>query len=199
MSNSVEIVFSTYGCGIRSIGTFILMALLLTFIVIIAFRRSPPIDPEEKIAPTFPQGVDRLATYSILALVTLAIAAPAFAMALGQSNTSLVANGSQIEVQGCVLARPFRAVFDRAEMSATLRYQRRKNSRVIASLILRQQGQRTVRVGLGEGLVDQKLAEVVPEAMRSYAQQLREDGETVAPYLRQLLDEVMLKRTLPAA
>ncbi|MGE3366005.1 MAG: hypothetical protein AB7I34_21465 [Rhizobiaceae bacterium] len=188
MGDAVEIVFATSGCGARSAWAFVISGclLLLAGWLIISRASSPQSQqaPEPEIeVSAFPRQIDRLAFYSIVALAALATAVPAFAVAMGKSNSSLVASGEKIEVKGCVLARPFTSNFDRQEMEAKYRVVRGKG-KALHKLILSQEGLRTVEIGLGKIEVDSRLVQIVPEVMNLYARQLENDGEHVPAYLQ---------------
>lgn len=179
MDGNVEIIFSTDGCVPRTASALIISLVVLTVVAAARFFlpiltgnwRSTDSHPDND-----PPTMDRIAIYSIVALAALFLVAFAFAIALVPTNTSLLASGNRIEVRGCAKGRPFQSNFDRDFMSATHRivYVSRSNYH---ELVLRQKGQRTVTIRLGDYERDSKLALIAPEAMKVYAQSLKDKAK----------------------
>jgi hypothetical protein len=182
LDGNVEIIFSTNSCVSRFVFGFIIV--LISGIVLLGGRVALYILADKRWSTDAPPGtsdplkMDRIAIYSIIGLVVAFLVVFSLSMALSKTNTSLVASGNRIEVRGCVKGRPFVSNFDRDVMSATHRIVRNKRS-TYHDLVLRQKGQRTVEISLGNQATDSKLVLIAPEAMKLYAQWLRDAGKSV--------------------
>ncbi|PLP58224.1 hypothetical protein CYK37_15010 [Mesorhizobium loti] len=123
--------------------------------------------------------MDKAAALALNGLAGLFILVFAASIALTQTNKSLVVDGQRIEVNGCASARPFLSVFDKSQMTAAHRIERGRHA-IYHVLILKQKGQRTVDIRLGDNATDEKLTPVFPKAMQDYAEALRREGRPVA-------------------
>lgn len=191
LSSNVEIVFSTEGCFDRTVSDFIglFIGLIVVSVVGYVLRMRLRDWGTEKSERGYVK-LDRAAIYSLFTLVVIGIGALSLGNALRQTNTSLLAVGDRIEVRGCIRARQFRSSFDRDVMSATYKFVLGKSRRSNAhELVLRQKDQRTVKIKLGDPERDGKLVSIAPDAMKQYAQKLRDTGMTVPVALQHLVPE----------
>lgn len=178
MDGAIEIIFTTYECGARAVWTFLGVFVLLTALGSIVMVL-PVHSIQNAPAPEAQsEQLDRPIVYCLVGLALVLFCVFAAAVALGGSNTSLVAYPDRMEVRGCRYVRPFLAVFDRSEMTTTYRMKRHKNS-VSHMLRLRQEGQHTIYLSLGGGDTDQQFAQIFPTAMKDYADELTREGRSV--------------------
>lgn len=178
MDGVIEIIFSTDECGARTVWAFVGMFVLLTAIgslVLVlpvhSIWNAPAPEPQA-------EQLDRPIVCCLIGLAVALLCVFAAAFAAGISNTSLIAHPDRIEVRGCRYVRPFLTVFDRSEMTTTYRMKRHKNT-VSHMLRLRQEGQRTIYLNLGDGDTDQQFAQIFPQAMKDYADELTREGRNV--------------------
>lgn len=164
---AIEIVFATDGCAHRSLWGFValvaILSVAMTFVVLWQNRTQNALPG----AGPFPARLDRLAVYSFVGLIACLVIAMAFFGAMAQNLSKLVASGDTIEVTGCRLARSFRSVFDRSQMSTTYLTVHEKGG-THRYLVLKQDGQRKVTLPLGDHATDRKLSVLAPEAMKLY-------------------------------
>lgn len=180
MDGAVEIIFSTGSCIARSSTGFVAMVIGLTAVhgivyMLLPFRHATT----DTQAQSGKVKLDKAAVLTLFGLAALYIVVFALAIVLSPSVSSLVANAERIVVNGCASARRFQSAFDRNRMTVTYRKEHGRHS-TFYRLILKQKGQRTVDIQLGDDENDEKLARIFPKAMKDYADEMTREGRRVA-------------------